>query len=242
MSRVAYPFGHFPIPVTHGTPSSTTNPIGLSLADAMRWYWLIKQVTVKVTISGTYTPPADGNGGTSTLTVSNAVASGVFGVAYYDNPYQLLTDETQLVLGAGIGQTVSITQPDPSTITVSSGGQTSVDASNYVGMFGVSGQSGITPLVLSAGLYYPGLSFGVDAGFSGTYVDDNGVTNTLGFSLNATMYLDSYDTNDIQGTANFLGHPLSLFYAGFSDSGGQGLSGLSMDVEVTESAEWPYAG
>ena len=240
MSRFHYLTGPFPFNVGHRTPG-VQNPLGLSLADAVKYYWRVKQVKMTLTYSGTQTNSYqdvnnDGGYTTYTLAVKNLKATALLNVCNVTsgNP---ITDETQLVLPSCFGTGAAVSY-DLSGVTTSPGGATITtvpDYPFYLQLFQTSsydaGQNAC--VLLSGGLLYPTISLDVGAAVNARWPD-----GTLGgVGIGAIINAPTYGVTPVPGTCTFDGHtlPVNFYYNG---AGYTGVS-ASLDIEVTE--YWPYA-
>ena len=260
MSRVAYPFGHFPFPALHQTPDAA-HPLGLSLEEAMRWYWRIKTLQAKITFSGTFTeqqplgPPATPGGpGTDTpfgFTATNTSAAQTWGAINYPlysgafgTP---LTDETQLCVPSIISgfSPLTSTPVDPSTITCSpSDGVVSVSGGTQITTFG-NIESYAPPLIYADGLYYPAVILGINLNISVNFPSEGtGLIFNVSGGIGTTDEGPFVGYRFLPGNINFLGHVVTGGFGAFSNDLADSYSfeGLSMNVEVTAAAYWPYTG
>ena len=163
MSRIYYPFGHFPTPAEHAAPSDgyflPAFPVALSLAEALLWYWRVKRWRLTLTIESLSGSEA-GYPKQGSFTASDISLVGDFVPAIFSDDGLstfALTDETQLMLPgsflvpasapaiAGTGTATGPTDAsDPTPVTAS------MDFSGSNLSFQVN-----LPSLYTNGLFYP---------------------------------------------------------------------------------------
>lgn len=166
MSMISH-LGYFPVVspwsicIPSGTPDSN-RPIGVSLTDAMRYYWRVKAWKIDFDLAITEDPPV----------FPQAIAIGSASASRTTNSGVLVTDEATMVCGTN------------RTLISFSGDSYSGSATLFL--------TTSTPLITNSGLYYPRMGFQITVGDVGISTLDSGFMSAIAADIDGVPVVTYY--------------------------------------------------